>query len=693
METNWHYGAYPPGTYNAYGHTLPPDYLQKNDDRYNNDPYAEDVIRAQNYLLSNLQSWTINVADEADDGTTPIPGTNDAAAYRLNTNVNEINPPGLALAALAGSKLAGTASQVAGMTQGKSFEFIVQQMVDYAVYSQIDEDSNVKAIGGWYYSPCDYSGNLPEHAQAYLSNGWCYALYSAEKDMGTNGVYINNRVKTRLPNMLYYSQAPDGSCYMFNSGYMPVFGPVGLTLAACRWLGWDQWAAGDITSAGYPYLNITKGEARQVYDRYFNYIISKWNSAGAGGVEDPNQALWASGDCHSAIYPNNWNGTPYSSNLWTHSLFSVETAAWDFSPRLNAFGSHSWQHDLDVSLIKGQNKTGYYQEHNGFSIAAYFVGTPGFTALSILSGSGNHAPVADAGGGPSMVYSTPIDTGIVLDGNGSYDPDAPSGDSIVSYQWYLDASWLPAAVGPHPTITAAQLNTVGTGAHHVSLRVTDSYGATGISASGLSISPAAGSTQTWYLASTMHSSTYAMGQTVGGQSGSVPVPTKVGAVNGQAVWCSDAAAASSVTYPAGTWTIRLKANEDWAGQCLVSVGTWAPGRTPDGFNAFPGDPPAKSYAGGILTVQFETTASGTVSSGHYLALRVENGDSAPHSVITDGNSRLSAPEGSPGYPVGEIPAGILLGFGLIAIAGYLAMRRRLAIGEGLIRPDDHLGDS
>jgi len=82
------------------------------------------------------------------------------------------------------------------------------------------------------------------------------------------------------------------------------------------------------------------------------------------------------------------------------------------------------------------------------------------------------SPVADAGPDQTIECESPSGTIVQLDGSGSSDPDSTPGtnDDIVSFEWFVDRDVL--ATGQHPSI----LLLLGT--HVVTLRVTDSMGAT-----------------------------------------------------------------------------------------------------------------------------------------------------------------------------------------------------------------------
>ncbi|MBN2132289.1 MAG: carboxypeptidase regulatory-like domain-containing protein, partial [Sedimentisphaerales bacterium] len=98
----------------------------------------------------------------------------------------------------------------------------------------------------------------------------------------------------------------------------------------------------------------------------------------------------------------------------------------------------------------------------------------------------NRPPVADADG----PYTGQVAQPVTFDGSGSYDPDA--GDSIVSYEWDLDNDGQyddATGVTVQHTWSAAGSGTVG-------LRVTDSFGDSGVDSSTYTIEegPQAGGT-------------------------------------------------------------------------------------------------------------------------------------------------------------------------------------------------------
>lgn len=388
MAENGHYGAFPAASnlFNTSGLN------ERNDALYNNDPYAEDIARAVNYLLNNLAEMPVSDLDKSDDGVTRIGGTSYSGLYIPYNSVPEINCSSLTLAAFAKSGLTGsTVAANSSLVNGLPFELIIQRMVDAGVASQIDESSVIEAQGGWTYFPVNNNQVVTAAGvNPLISGGWIYALHTAEKETGASGVYINNRLKDRLANHILYAQNTDGGC-KFADRTDSVFSPAGNYLLACKWLGWDKWDASDTADAGYTHTALTKGQARQVYDRYLQYVINNWEESSVtnnlyGGC------LWESGIFDSAVRQACFSGAS-NSNLVAKSLYGIKNfAEYDESPILS-FGSNDWKRQFSVSLIKGQHSLGYYKEEIYSSLDQYYLGFPGTTAYAAMAG-GNLYPEA-----------------------------------------------------------------------------------------------------------------------------------------------------------------------------------------------------------------------------------------------------------------------------------------------------------
>jgi hypothetical protein len=399
-------GAYPPGTYNSQGYPVPAGFLEENDRLWSVDPYAEDAMRATNFLLSRAGIYAIPAADEEDDGHPALPGTNDLTGYYPGgPGSNEYGRGGVILAALASTGLAGTVVQVGSSpVAGKLMEVVVQQIVDFAIAAQNDGTAGTTMVGGWDFGPClDCTSGL---TYAHMTSYWVLGLETAERRMGASGVYVNQRMKSRLPNAIYYNQHTDGGPRYYTGYTASMFETVGGAILGARWLGWDTWDAGDPTPAGYPYLSITRGQARTCYDRYVAFAANRWNIAGAGGGPiDPDLVLWKDGQPADV--------TPcYQSDLWTTSAYLLQRGAryTGSTGELQTIGGHDWRHDFTISFIEDQHSSvgtcppnAYYYdyfEEPGYSFTMPFGPVAATAHVLIMSVMANTPPVAALSAAP-----------------------------------------------------------------------------------------------------------------------------------------------------------------------------------------------------------------------------------------------------------------------------------------------------
>jgi uncharacterized repeat protein (TIGR01451 family) len=95
----------------------------------------------------------------------------------------------------------------------------------------------------------------------------------------------------------------------------------------------------------------------------------------------------------------------------------------------------------------------------------------------------NQAPVARPGG----PYNVPVGGGITLDGSASSDPNQACGDQIAAYEWDVSNDGDIDHTGPTPTLTAQEVEALGTGTHQVALRVRDEFGTTNIATTTLTV--------------------------------------------------------------------------------------------------------------------------------------------------------------------------------------------------------------
>lgn len=327
MQKRKHMAAYPPGTYRD--RTPSPAWLAENDLRYASDPYAEDLIRLFNYNLSQMGVVQVLAADEADDLSTPMPGTNDGIglSFSINSGIDAYIA-GIAAEALATCGMAGTVAQVGDMNRVlyKPIEVIAQQAVDYLVWFQNDGGSYP---GSFSYTP---NQNNPDAS----TSQWMYSALQAmaTSPMTAQGLYVNNLVKARVGSFLRASIHTTGAAAVpggrpYGSGgfsYNPAMAGYSFQLSAgplmaMAMMGWDnpQWEGSTAfipDAVGFSlYVQSTRGQAYSAFRQVFDYIGDDWY--GTGGQDGMPWGLgqWAGG------------ATGYLLNDDDYNLYSMQWAA------------------------------------------------------------------------------------------------------------------------------------------------------------------------------------------------------------------------------------------------------------------------------------------------------------------------------------------------------------------------------
>jgi hypothetical protein len=200
---------------------------------------------------------------------------------------------------------------------------------------------------------------------------------------------------------------------------------------------------------------------------------------------------------------------------------------------------------------------------------------------------------------------------------------------------------------------------------------------------------ASGGAKVWYLQnSTMSINGSSMNymQTTQAKSGTVNIST-----GSSLVWVTNDYAHGNITFPNDYWVLRVMTDSDWGTNgsgMTAELGYWDGSFHRIGyfFSAL-WMTGGYQYNNGILEWKYTLPAGDVIPDQKYLAVKITNNDTTKqsHAVYcgydtktTDGvfYSCLTTPQSDPGYPLPEVAAGVLLGGGLLAIGGFVLIRRK-----------------
>ena len=364
MQKRKHMAAYPPGTYQDA--TPTPTWLAENDLRYARDPYAQDVVRLLNFSLGQLSVYSVDAADEADDLSTPIAGTNDGFGLAYNNAYHF----GMLAEAIASCGMAGTLAQWGDVNRirYRPIEFVAQQIVDGMVWFQNEGGYP----GSFYYTP---NGNSPDASTSQWMYSGLHAM--ATSPMAAQGLYVNNLVKARIGSFLRQSMhtvqpatdPPDPSRPYGSAGlsYTPsqpgsAFQLSAGPLMAMALMGWNnaQWLG---NTGGIPnnvgifslYVQTNRDQAYRAFRQVFDYIGDDWNGTGGAGDIFPAKGQW--GTAAYLVGDDDYN--LYSIQFAARGLSAVGAVCVGGTEAQDANGActdgNDWKHQHTVLLVRRQS--------------------------------------------------------------------------------------------------------------------------------------------------------------------------------------------------------------------------------------------------------------------------------------------------------------------------------------------------
>ena len=351
------------------------------------DPYVETVQRGLNWLLRNISTHSVTSKQHAgyaeDYNNNGTPADDGGNGIGLSASSTYMYTYGIALLALASSR---APNQIAApvnrsYVDGRTYRDIVQDMVDFGVWSQNDYYSWRR--GGWrYYS--NYSSSDNSVTQWPL-----LGIFAAEDHPFL--VQVPQWAKNETKNYwIPYSQYGDGG---FGYHYASYWRNVAKTGAGLILLSWTDFPATD--------TRVTNAK---------NFITARWGWTG-------------------------W-GSDYNKGCY-YAMYGVMKGARLTDPQIDKFGTVDWYSDYANWLVGQQYTSGSYR---GGWPRSYWVnnsyGNSITTAWAILILTPTvfaNPPVADLDVSPN-----PVDTGIdvTFDGTDSYvSPAAPPGTTITEYRF------------------------------------------------------------------------------------------------------------------------------------------------------------------------------------------------------------------------------------------------------------------
>jgi len=344
------------------------------------DPYVENVRRGINHILRNTNTYDVSgiqsagYAEDYNNNGILDDGGNNIGLTGYDTYMYGF---GLTLLAIASSGAPDWIAAPVGRANvdGRKYRDIVQDMVDFGVWSQNDYYSWSR--GGWrYYSNYGDSDNS--------ATQWpLLGIFAAEKLFGSKvPQWAKNETKDYW---IPYSQGSDGGFGYTYAGYWENVAKTGAGLILLSW-------------TGFPATDTRVTSAKQ-------FIADRWND----------------------YWDNNW----YINNKQNYyAMYGVMKGCRLTNPQIVTLGSIDWYNEYANWLVSSQSADGWWYDNAtwvGYDMASYW-------AICILAAS----PILKYPTAVLEVSPNPTDKGIsvTFDGSKSYvHPGAPSGTYLTTYEF------------------------------------------------------------------------------------------------------------------------------------------------------------------------------------------------------------------------------------------------------------------
>jgi hypothetical protein len=415
--------------YQLHGHKVNGDYA--------GNPYVETVQRALNYILDHTYSFAIGPQPAGDPDTNGNGIGLVANQSSSSTDSRQTYIGGICMVALASSGVPNRVAAVGGVNViGSTYGDIVQDMVDFFAWGQVESSSSYHR-GGWRYY-ANYGNSDMSTAQ------WPpLGMIAAEKNMGsTVPLFVRDELALYLDALQYTNCNNDNGGFGYNS-------PTNI-------LNVTKAAAGII---GHEFLGTPLSDPK--VESAIGFIYRHWNDS--GGSWDDQRLLGNSYGMYGVMKAMRIP-SPDITQIENYDCTTGNTgASFDWYYATNAEAREGLAH----YIVRTQQSDGSWDDVPGPN-PVYDAFCTGWRTLILLKGVTIIPPEAVICDCDEQEYNWNQD--IHVDGSCSYHPDITR--SIVLYEWDFDYDGTFEADATGVTATKAG-GYSATGLYPVALRVTD----------------------------------------------------------------------------------------------------------------------------------------------------------------------------------------------------------------------------